>query len=241
MRVLGTGLVGTLVLIAVVGTIYLRARGVKVSRLVSIWELLGFLLAAVFLISIILYYKTILDGLNAFVRWVTGSRESGGGGGSGESSGLPFGSPSAVLLVVAAVLVAAYVVVFAVAFFPKLYDVVAYEAPDVGRSKRELARAVRAAIRDLETGGDFRAAVLRCYQSMVLLFESRGTRADPSQTAREFEADALTRLGVSRGGVDDLTSLFEEARYSVHAIGEGQRDAAIGCLTAIRTELEAAA
>ena len=241
LRALFLATIWSFVGIAVVGAVYLKLKGAKLSKLLSPWELLGFALSAAFLAALFLYYGQIVEGLNGLARWVTGSRDPGGSGGGGFLTGLTSGSPSAILLLAAAVIVVVYLIVFSLHFFPKLYDMVTYREPDVGRSKRALARAVRTAIRDLEAGWDFRAAVLRCYGSMVLLFESRGTRADPSQTAREFEADALTRLGVSREGVDDLTSLFEEARYSDHAIGEVQRDAAIGCLTAIRTELEAGA
>ena len=226
--------------IAVVGAIYLRWKGIKLSHLLSPWEILGFAATTVFLVVLLLYYNQVVGGLNVFARWVTGSRDSGGGG-TGTPTGLVPGQPTSIVLFVAAAIAVIYVVMLAARFLPRLYDMMTYQAPNVGRSKRELARVVRTAIADLEAGGDFRAAVLRCYGSMVLLFESRGTRAEPAQTAREFEADALTRLGVSRQGVDDLTSLFEEARYSDHPIREGQRDAAIGCLTSIRRELEAGA
>jgi hypothetical protein len=235
-------LILTLFAIILVGSVLLWRRGMKPWKLVSVWELLGYAFATAFLVSVFLFWDGVHGGLEGFFRWVTGTRESGGGGSDTPPSGLPIvGSPSAVVLVVAVAILSVYVIAFAVGVLPRLWSFATYAAPDIGKSKRELARAVRTAIRDLETGGDFRTAVLRCYKSMVLLFEARGMRASPAQTAREFEADALRAAGVSREGVDDLTSLFEEARYSAHEIREAQRDAAIASLTAIRKDLEAGA
>lgn len=223
------------------GIVLVAMEGVKPWSLVTRWELLGYFLAVAFIVSVMLFWNGIHTGLEGFVRWVTGTRESGPGG-PGNPPQLPFGTtPSALLLIVAVIIVSVYAIVFAVGILPRLASIATYAPPNVGKSKKELARAVRTAIQDLESGGDFRGAVLRCYRSMVLLFEARGRRVRPEQTAREFEAEALAAVGVSREGVDRLTSLFEEARYSAHEIREAQRDAAIASLTAIRKELEGAA
>jgi len=228
----------TLVGIVVIGSLWLRHRGVKLRKLISIWELLGYFLATTFLVLVFLYYKTIFEALQSFFGWIGvlgGSGEPGGGASSGQAGR----TPSTVLLWVGIAVVVLYVAFFAYRFLPRLHEVITYEEP-AGKGRRELARAVRTAIRDLETGEDFRAAVLRCYKTMVLLFEQHGRAALPSQTAREFEADALRVMGISQASIDDLTSLFEEARYSTHAIGERQRDGAIECLGSIRGQLEAA-
>src|SRR3970040_369889 len=73
LRLLFTAIVITFFVVAIVGAILLKARGVK---LFSVWELLGFVLAAVFLVCALLFWDEILAGLNNFVRWVTGPRES---------------------------------------------------------------------------------------------------------------------------------------------------------------------
>ena len=233
-----TGLLTTVVL-TVAGTIVLWRRGVKLRTLLSGWEILAYALTITFIVVVFLFYGAVRDGLAALIAWGTGS---GGGASGGEGTGAATPqatTASTLVLIVAGAIVGVYLIVFSAAFFPKLYGVLTTETPNVGRSKGELARAVRTAIADLESGGDFRTAVLRCYRSMVLLFETRGLRSNPSQTAREYEADALHAIGVSREGIDDLTSLFEEARYSHHTIGEAQRDAALGSLREIRTQLEA--
>jgi len=229
----------TLVGIVVIGSFWLNRRGVKLRKLVSVWELLGYFLATTFLVLVFLYYETIFEALQSFFGWIGvlgGSGEPGGGAGSGPVAGR---APSTILLWIGIAVVVLYVAFFAYRFLPRLHEVITYEAP-AEKGRRDLARAVRTAIRDLEAGGEFRAAVLRCYKTMVLLFEAHGRRALPSQTAREFEADALRGMGVSQESIDDLTSLFEEARYSAHAIGERQRDGAIECLGTIRGQLEAA-
>ena len=228
----------TLVLIVLVGSVWLRHRGVKLRKLVSIWELIGYALATTFLVLVLLYYETIFEALQAFFGWIGvlgGSGDPGGGAGGGQGAGR---TPSTVLLWIGIAVVVLYVALFSYRFLPRLHEVITYEAP-AGKGRRELAQAVRTAIRDLESGEDFRAAVLRCYKTMVLLFEQHGLRAQASQTAREFEADALRGMGVSQESIDDLTTLFEEARYSAHAIGERQRDGAIECLGTIRGQLEA--
>jgi len=223
------------------GIVFVTLQGVKPWSLVTRWELLGYFLAVAFIVSVFLFWNGIHAGLEGVIRWVTGERESGSGTGEAPPA-LPFGTtPSTLLLIVAVAIVGVYAIVFAVGLLPRLASIATYTPPDVRKSKKELARAVRTAIADLESGGDFRDAVLRCYRSMVLLFEARGRRVRPEQTAREFEAEALASVGVSRAGVDELTSLFEEARYSTHAIGAAHRDAAIASLTAVRKELEAAA
>ncbi len=226
-----------LVSIVVVGSVWLRLKGVKLRKLISLTEILGYVLGTAFLVLVLLYYDSIFGALQSFFGWI-GSLSGSGEPGEGAGSGAPVGStPASVLLWIGIGVVGVYIAFFAYRFLPRLKDVITYEAP-AGKGRRQLARAVRAAIRDLEAGEDFRAAVLRCYKTMVLLFEEHGRRALPSQTAREFEADALRVLGVSQESIDDLTSLFEEARYSTHAIGERQRDGAIDCLGAIRGQLE---
>ncbi len=241
LRALFVTIILTFVILTVAGIVYAVWRGVKVWRLVSRWELLGYALAVFFLAAVLLFYAQISGGLQALLKAAGADGTGGSGGSGGTNAPSTTGTAATFVVLLAAGIVTVFLVVFGYHFFSKVYSIATYEAPDVGRSKRELARAVRTAIQDLESGGDFRAAVLRCYKSMVLLFQTRGLRADPSQTAREFEADALRSLGVSREGVDDLTSLFEEARYSRHAIGEPQRDAALDSLRAIRGQLEGAA
>ena len=107
--------------------------------------------------------------------------------------------------------------------------------------RREVAGAVDRALLDLDSAADYRTAVLACYQRMCRLLEKRGLRGQEVLTPREIETRALSQLGLSSESVDRLTGLFEEARYSHHAVGPAHREGAVRSLTAIRTELGAAA
>jgi len=233
----------SLVAIALVGAFLLWRRGIKPWQLLSVWELLGLLLALVLVGSLLLFWPEVHAGLTNFARWATGGADPGAGDpGTGNPTPLPVSTnPTSFFLIVTGLGVASYALAMAVLFLRRMFGVASVGPPTAERRRRALAQTVRRAIADLEAGEDFRAAVFRCYRSMVLLFEAHGLRQQPTQTAREFESEALHSAGVSREGIDDLTSLFEEARYSTHAIREPQRDAAIACLQTIRAQLEGAA
>ena len=99
--------------------------------------------------------------------------------------------------------------------------------------------AVRSTIRDLEDGGDVRAAILACFERFCDLLGSRGITDQEALTPHELEGLAVDRLGVSREASGILTSLFEEARYSEHPLDDRDRARAIGSLGQIQAALEA--
>ncbi len=99
--------------------------------------------------------------------------------------------------------------------------------------------AVRATIRDLEEGGDVRTAILACFERFCALLGSRGITDQEALTPHELEGLAVDRLRVSREASGILTSLFEEARYSEHPLGEPDRARAIDSLGQIQAALEA--
>ena len=241
LRVLYVVVLVSLALVVAVGVIILWRRGVPPWKLLSVWELVGFATAIAFLLIALLFWTETREAFEQVLGGGTTEETSGGtGGGSDEPPRLPFGTPSSWMLFVLLGALGALVLLFARRLLPPLLASASGEGPPIQRRKAALARTVRRAIADLESGGDFRAVVLRCYRSMVLLFEGHGLTQGPSQTAREFEADAFRAMGLSHDAIDDLTSLFEEARYSAHPIRQPQRDAAITSLVAIRRDLEAA-
>jgi hypothetical protein len=65
-----------------------------------------------------------------------------------------------------------------------------------------------------------------------------GRRA--SEAPREYLARFEAGLGGGRGPAERLTTLFERARFSPHAIEEPLRADALAALSALRAELEAA-
>ncbi|MGQ0796563.1 MAG: DUF4129 domain-containing protein [Methanobacteriota archaeon] len=109
-------------------------------------------------------------------------------------------------------------------------------APRPGRE--EAAATVAEAIRRIELGGDIRGAILLCFHRFSLLLGARGIRDQDVLTPRELEGLAIDRLRVSADAAEDLTGLFEEARYSTHPLGETARDRALRSLDRIRAALE---
>ncbi len=106
-------------------------------------------------------------------------------------------------------------------------------------SRGAAAHAVRAAIAELETGGDVREVILACYARFCMFLGTRGISEQEPLTPRELEDLAVRRLSVSSDSAEALTALFEEARYSEHRLGEPDRDRALRSLERIRADLEA--
>ena len=101
-----------------------------------------------------------------------------------------------------------------------------------------LSEAVQEGLDDLASEPDARRAIIRCYRR----FERAAGRARvvraPWQTPDEFMREALRRLVLPHRAVDQLTRLFELARFSAHPLGSAERDAARACLEDIKSELE---
>ncbi len=113
-------------------------------------------------------------------------------------------------------------------------------SPSVLLSRRlAAAQAVDATISDLRIGADVRGAIMACFQRFCLLLGSRGIGGQDPLTPRELEGLAVRQLAVSAESAGSLTSLFEEARYSTHELGEPDRDRALESLARIRAALEA--
>ena len=102
----------------------------------------------------------------------------------------------------------------------------------------EEAKAVLdAAMRSLYAGEDPRSTIIRTYQQMCMLIQVGKLDEEPYLTPREFAERAENDLGWRKGPLGDLTLLFEEARYSSHAMGEGEKDRAISALERVREGL----
>lgn len=111
--------------------------------------------------------------------------------------------------------------------------------PDFPEVRQAAASAVQEAIHELEIGEDVRTAILACFQRFCLLLGKRGIGEQRALTPRELEHLAVERLRFSRDASATLTSLFEEARYSQHLLGERERGRAIDSLGRIQAGLEA--
>jgi len=106
-------------------------------------------------------------------------------------------------------------------------------------ARHAAAEVVQDAIEELEVGGDVRSVILACFRRFCALLGARGITDQGALTPRELEGLAVERLHVSRDASGTLTSLFEEARYSEHPLGDADRHRAIESLAGIRAALGA--
>jgi hypothetical protein len=99
--------------------------------------------------------------------------------------------------------------------------------------------AVRAALKilDDDSEGDARQRILTCYQKMIEVAAHLGAPVGLDKTARELELAIRSTFQLNGSGIARLTRLFEEARYSLHAITWEDADMARECLTEINEEL----
>jgi hypothetical protein len=91
----------------------------------------------------------------------------------------------------------------------------------------------QAAIESIQAGGDVQSVVLRCYLEMSeVLGQQRGIERGRAMTPREF-AQHLAASGVRDEHIQQLTRLFEGARYGAQPPSSRDERAAVECLTAI--------
>lgn len=96
--------------------------------------------------------------------------------------------------------------------------------------------AVAAAMIALESVQDPRQAVIAAYVSMEDVLAAHGVRRAAAEAPREY----LRRVVTADAGDSEattLTGLFEEARFSTHAISADLRERALAALTALQTRL----
>ena len=228
-------LIGGILIGGIAAAIYARWTRQKV---LSMWELLGYAFGIAVIAGLWLFFPAIVENLESLVV-PGGQSQPPAAGGIGSLNDIPRSTAYPIAAVVFVIILGAvYVFSFSARVFPHLADALKGREPARARRRLEAAKAVRQTLLDLEAGTDFRTAVVACYQRMCSLIATRGILRQETLTAREIEGLALAELGLSETSVDDLTGLFEEARYSAHEIGPGERDHAVECLTAIRRELE---
>ena len=96
-----------------------------------------------------------------------------------------------------------------------------------------LAVEAQQALADLQSGGDLKNTVLRCYREMSrILSEERGITRPRDMTPREFE-QRLAAVGLRDEHLRRLTRLFERVRYGARQAGEHEEREAVACLGAI--------
>jgi hypothetical protein len=112
--------------------------------------------------------------------------------------------------------------------------------PDAGPPPAvPLIAAIEDSLEDLQREVDARRAVILCYRRFERWLGESGVPRAPWETPMEFLRRALGRLPIPSAATAALTRLFELSRFSHHALGAAERDAAVSALTAIRAALEA--
>ena len=89
------------------------------------------------------------------------------------------------------------------------------------------------ALRALESGESFKNVIVRCYTEMSLILQrEQGLALEETMTAQEFERLLIAR-GIPHPPIDQLTCLFEAARYGYHPPTSADERAAYESLNAI--------
>jgi Domain of unknown function (DUF4129) len=108
---------------------------------------------------------------------------------------------------------------------------------DLSAPRDALAEAAQQ-MRDVLRTGSPRNAVVQCWLLLVASLERHGVTPDPAESPTEFTRHALSRVSTDRAAVAELTSLFLEARFSEHVIGEDARLRAAAALRRVTATLE---
>lgn len=97
----------------------------------------------------------------------------------------------------------------------------------------QIASEAKYTLEEIKSGADLHNAIIRCYYEMSnILSNERGLKRKGWMTPREFE-ERLLKAGIPSDPVQDLTRLFEIARYGDQLPDSFQEEQAIDCLTAI--------
>ncbi len=106
-------------------------------------------------------------------------------------------------------------------------------------SRKRGLEAVQEAINKISDTevSDPRGRIIVCYQRLITAAADLGAPLTPDETARELERK-LSRIFLLTGSaMRELTNLFEEARYSLHAITEDNSEVARQFLLEIRDNM----
>lgn len=113
-----------------------------------------------------------------------------------------------------------------------------HASEESSETEEDISSSADKAITELHKGEDVRDVIIRNYQKMLIRLEEEGIEQEISFTPRELERITLDRSSLKEETIDEMTRLFEEAKYSDHPLGEKERDRAIENFKRIREELE---
>jgi hypothetical protein len=104
--------------------------------------------------------------------------------------------------------------------------------------RRKMAAILDAAAASLNAGSSYRETVIQCYKMISELLEERSDVDGKVLTAREFRKRVLEKLKIDTPYLDQVTELFEVARYSVNDVTEEQAKQAAICLSNLSAPLK---
>ena len=105
--------------------------------------------------------------------------------------------------------------------------------------RESISSTVEKTIRELEKNEDVYSTILNCYIEMAESIEKNSdVLYRDFMTPREFKGIITNKLDVSVEVLEDITTLFEEARYSSHILTEEDRDRAKYDLKRLKNELK---
>ena len=113
------------------------------------------------------------------------------------------------------------------------------DGPDGSRDA--VLASLASSIDALANATDDRAAIIAAYAALLEGLARAGVPRRIDEAPEEYVRRVLTSLHVSPEPLDELTSLFAEARFSEHPLGQGQRARAVAALEAARSDLMALA
>ncbi len=101
------------------------------------------------------------------------------------------------------------------------------------RNRDSLAAQAESALQALRSGENFKNVIVRCYSEMSqILQREQGLALEETMTAQQFERLLLAR-GLPPSPIDQLTRLFEAARYGYRSPTSADEQAAFDSLNAI--------
>jgi hypothetical protein len=201
----------------------------------SWWQVISSAIGLILVMALLLAWPRMIQ---AFRIGQTAPTTGDAGGGNGTGWPVAAGAPLGLFLGLT-VLATIVILVALLRRGAGVLEIDNEPSADDPATRHAAADAVQDAIEELEVGGDVRAVILACFRRFCALLGARGITAQGALTPRELEDLAVGRLHVSRGASETLISLFEEARYSEHPLGEADRHRAIESLAGIRVALGA--
>jgi hypothetical protein len=100
-----------------------------------------------------------------------------------------------------------------------------------------LTEVVDETLDDLHAEADPRRAVIAAYARMERVLGAYGVPRRPAEAPHEYLARVVGELTDVRGSAGRLTTLFERARFSTHAVDPSMKDDAIAAFEALREQL----